>query len=132
MLLAVLASFSTGITLAQSPRQTEQSVTQLTPASVSVSRTAPNQNVISSLANLPDADMLVYINPQRIVNEVLPKVLPANDVAQMRKAFEEVKTNFNIDPTKVEYIVLAVRFKKPSGDLKFQPPEALLVTGGDI
>jgi len=132
ILLALLTSLSTGIALAQSPLQTEKNVTQLAPASISVTPTGPNQTVISSLANLPDADILVYINPQRLLNEVVPKVMPEKDVAEMRKAFEEVKTNFNIDPTKVEYIVLAVRFKKPSGDLKFQPPEALVVTSGDI
>lgn len=130
LLLAIVASLSMGIAPAQSPRQTTQNGAQLTP--VSVSTTNANQAVINALANLPDADMLVYINPQRILNEVVPKVMTAKDVADMRKAFEEVKTNFNVDPTKVEYIVLAIRFKKPTGDLKFQPPEALVVTGGDF
>jgi hypothetical protein len=50
----------------------------------------------------------------------------------MRQGFEEVKKNFGVDPTKVEYIVVAVRFKKPTGDLRFQPPEALIVAGGDF
>ncbi|HKO96915.1 MAG TPA: hypothetical protein VJU86_07985 [Pyrinomonadaceae bacterium] len=132
LLLAFIASLSMGGAVAQSPRPTNQTGAQLTPASVSLSTTNANQAVISSLANLPDADMLVYINPQRILNEVVPKVMPAKDVEEMRKDFEEVKKNFNVDPTKVEYIVLAIRFKKPTGDLKFQPPEALVVTGGDF
>jgi hypothetical protein len=130
LLLALIASLSMGIAVAQSPAN--QTAAQLTPAPVSLSTTNANQAVINSLANLPDADMLVYINPQRILNEVVPKVMSAKDVDEMKKGFEEVKKNFNVDPSKVEYIVIAIRFKKPTGDLKFQPPEALVVTGGDI
>lgn len=132
LLMPIVAALSIGIALAQAPRQKTPNGAQLTPASVSLSTTNANQAVINALATLPDADMLVYINPQRILNEVVPKVLTAKDVADMRKAFEEVKTNFNVDPTKVEFIVLAIRFKKPTGDLKFQPPEALVVSGGDF
>ena len=33
------------------------------------------QTATSSLANLPEADTLIYINPQRILNEALPKFL---------------------------------------------------------
>jgi hypothetical protein len=81
---------------------------------------------------LPEADMLIYINPQRIINEVIPKVLPAKDVEEMRKAFDDVKKNVGINPTSVDYIVLAVRFKKPTDDLNFQPPEFMLVASGDF
>lgn len=132
LLLALVASLSMGIAMAQSPRQTDQPGVQMTTAPVPLSTTNANQALISSLANLPDADMLIYINPQRILNEVVPKVMPAKDVEEMRKGFEQVKKDINVDPTKVEYIVLAIRFKKPTGDLKFQPPEALVVAGGDV
>ena len=37
-----------------------------------------------------------------------------------------------IDPTKVDYIVIAVRFKKPTADLNFQPPEFMVVASGDF
>jgi hypothetical protein len=90
------------------------------------------QGVISSLSSLPEADMLIYINPQRILNEVVPKLLPAKDVEGMRKGFEEVKKNAGFDPTKVDYIVLAVRFKKPTTDLNFQAPEFMAVASGDF
>lgn len=91
-----------------------------------------NQDVIASLGTLPEADTLIYINPQRILNEVVPKFMPPKDVEGMRKGFEEVKKNAGIDPTKVDYIVLAVRFRKPTGDLNFQPPEVLAVASGDF
>src|SRR5687767_13947373 len=95
--------------------------------SAAVNTSAPvtpaTQAVINSLSTLPEADMLVYLNPQRILNELLPKVLPAKDVEGMRKGFDEVRKNAGVDPTKVDYIVMAVRFKKPTGDLNFQAPE---------
>ena len=95
--------------------------------------TAPApQNVIASLSNLPEADVLIFINPQRILNEVVPKVMPAKDVEEMRKGFEMAKQMAGVDPTKVDYIVLAVRVKKPTGDLNFQPPEIMAVASGDF
>ncbi|HKO60237.1 MAG TPA: hypothetical protein VJV03_03680 [Pyrinomonadaceae bacterium] len=90
------------------------------------------QNVIASLSSLPEADMLFFINPQRILNEVIPRVLPAKDVEEMRKGFEMAKQMAGVDPTKVDYIVLAVRVKKPTGDLNFQPPEIMAVASGDF
>lgn len=125
VLLLTLTSF--GITQAQN----QAGNPQLAPASAPLT-TPANQNTISSLSNLPDADTLIYINPQRILNEVVPKVMPAKDVEGMLKEFEAVKKNFGVDPKAVQYIVVAVRFKKPTADLKFQPPEALIVAGGDI
>lgn len=98
----------------------------------SITTLSANQTTISSLSSLPEADMLIYINPQRIINEVIPKVLPAKDVAEMRKAFEDIRRDVGINPTSVEYIVLAVRFKKPTDDLNFQPPEFMVVASGDF
>lgn len=92
----------------------------------------PANQVVSSLASLPEADMLIYINPQRILNEVVPKLLPAKDVEEMRQAFADVKKTVGIDPTKIDHIVLAVRFKKPTDDLNFQPPEFMVVASGDF
>jgi hypothetical protein len=62
----------------------------------------------------------------------VPKVLPAKDVEEMRKAFDDVKKTVGIDPTKIDYIVLAVRFKKPTDDLNFQPPEFMVMASGDF
>jgi hypothetical protein len=92
----------------------------------------PAPQIVSSLASLPEADTIIYINPQRILNEVVPKFMPAKDVEDMRKGFDEVRKNAGIDPTKIDYIVIAVRFKKPTADLNFQPPEFLAVASGDF
>jgi hypothetical protein len=88
--------------------------------------------VITSLSTLPEADTLIYLNPPRILNEAVPKLLPAKDVEGMRKGFEDVKKNAGVDLTKIDYIVLAARFRKPTSDLQFQAPEFMLVASGDF
>ncbi|HLN99094.1 MAG TPA: hypothetical protein VK208_11585 [Pyrinomonadaceae bacterium] len=101
--------------------------------SLPVASTSPaTQAVVTSLSNLPEADTLIYINPQRILNEAVPRLLPAKDVEGMRKGFDEVKKNAGIDPGKIEYLVIAIRFRKPTADLNFQPPEFLIVSSGDF
>lgn len=90
------------------------------------------QAIVNSLSTLPDADTLVYINPQRILNELVPKFMPAKDVEEMRKGFEQAKQMAGVDPTKIDYIVIAARFRKPTDDLQFQPPEFMVVASGDF
>jgi hypothetical protein len=104
-----------------------------TPNSVSIVADATaNQGVVNSLSSLPEADTLIYINPQRILSEVIPKLMPAKDVEEMKQGFETVKNTLGIDPTKVNYIVMAIRFKKPTADLHFQPPEVMAVASGEF
>ena len=33
------------------------------------------QSAATALANLPDADVLIYVSPQRILNEAVPKFM---------------------------------------------------------
>ena len=138
LLLIVVATTPVSTSAQTALSQTGAALPQLSATnSTAVTTTVPTrspaaQGVINSLANLPEADTLIYINPQRILNEVLPKLLPAKDVEQMRKGFEDVKKNAGVDPTKVDYIVLAVRFKKPTADLHFQAPELMVVASGDF
>ena len=98
-----------------------------------VSTGSQAQNPIpSSLSNLPEADTLIYINPQRILNEAAPRLLPEKDLAEMRKAFTEVKQRAGVDPSKIDFVVIAVRFRKPTAELSFMPPEFLTVASGDF
>ncbi len=90
------------------------------------------QGVINSLSQLPEADAMMYVNPQRIINEVLPKFLTAKDLEEMHKGFEAAKTQAGIDPARVEYLIIAIRFKKPTADLNFQAPEFMMVSSGDF
>jgi hypothetical protein len=127
---SVLVGLMAGATV---QAQTPVAITVATNANVStVVPSTPAAQIVSSLASLPEADTLIYINPQRILNEVVPKFMPAKDVEGMRKGFEEVRKNAGIDPTKIDYIVIAVRFKKPTADLNFQPPEFMAIASGDF
>lgn len=117
--LLLLASFS-GTALGQ------EALTETTKPA------AAAQNIIGSLSSLPEADSLIYINPQRIWREAVPKFLSEKDIAGMRNAFEDVKKNVGVDPANVEYLVVAIRFRKPSAELNFTPPEFISVTGGDF
>lgn len=93
---------------------------------------AANQAILSALATLPEADTLIYLSPQRILNEAAPKLMSEKDLAGMRQAFAEIKQNAGIDPAQIEYFVIAVRFRKPAPDLSFNPPEIMAITGGDF
>ncbi|HEY6120471.1 MAG TPA: hypothetical protein VIV66_10950 [Pyrinomonadaceae bacterium] len=86
----------------------------------------------SVLSALPDADTLIYINPQRILNDAAPKVLSEGDVAKMRQQFGDLKRTVGVDPSQIEFVVMAVRFHRPSADLTFQAPEFLIVSSGDF
>ena len=90
------------------------------------------QAVINSLSTLPEADLLIYVNPQRILNEAVPKFLPEKDLEGMRKGFEDMKKMAGVDPTKLDYLIIAVRFRKPTADLNFQAPEFMVVSSGDF
>ena len=136
LVVVLFVTLAAGLTArAQNPvAQTGSSNPQLAATNPARITTNPfaNQTVAGALASLPEADMLIYINPQRILNEVVPKLLSAKDVEEMRKGFDEVKKNVGVDPTRVDYIVLAVRFKKPTDDLNFQPPEFMMLASGDF
>lgn len=90
------------------------------------------QGISSLLMSLPEADTLVYVNPRRILNEVAPRVMAAPDVAKMRMLFEDLKMGVGVHPANIDYIVIALRFHKPTADLSFVPPEVLAVISGDF
>lgn len=93
---------------------------------------AAMQSAATALASLPDADVLIYVSPQRILNDALPKFMPATELAKMRASFADLKKSAGIDPTTVEYLVIAARFHKPAGDLSFVGPDVMAVAGGDF
>ena len=132
VLLVVLATFVTARTQ-NVQAQPGASSPHLAAGNPSSNTNTPTlTQVQASLASLPEADLLLYVNTPRIINEVLPKLLPAKDIDEMRKAFEDVKKQVGVDPTRVEYVVVAVRFKKPTADLSFQPPEFMVMASGDF
>jgi len=90
------------------------------------------QVIPAPLTNLPEADVLIYISPQRTLNDFIPKVMPAKEVAEMQTAFADMKKAVGVDPATVEYIVIALRFHRPAADLSFVPPDVMAVVGGDF
>jgi len=54
------------------------------------------------------------------------------DATKMRDAFSELQKGLGIDPAKLDYLVMAVRFNKPTGDLNFVAPDILTVFSGDF
>jgi hypothetical protein len=96
------------------------------------SSTARNQAVASLLSSLPDADTLIYFNPHRIFSEAAPKVVAEAELSQLRQQFTELKQFIGIDPSQLDVLVMAVRFRKPTGELNFHSPEFLIVTSGDF
>ncbi len=96
------------------------------------SNSALSQTVPAALAALPEADTLIFINSRRILNEAAPRLMPENDLANMRKTFADIKAFAGADPSSVDYIVVAVRFRKPTAELSFMPPEFMAVASGDF
>jgi hypothetical protein len=88
-------------------------------AVLSITTVAAAQNNAAALANLPEADAIIYVSPQRILNEAAPRVLPAADLTKMRDTFAELKKSAGIDPSSIEYLIIAVRFNKAQRDLSF-------------
>ena len=90
------------------------------------------QNPQAALATLPEADALIYVSPQRILNEAAPRVMDPAELTKMRAAFADIKKSTGVDPSSIEYLVLAVRFHKPAADLSFVAPDIMAVVGGDF
>lgn len=93
---------------------------------------ASSQNVTAALGSLPEADTLIYINPRRILNDAAPKVVAPAELVKMRAVFDDLKKGLGIDPSSLDYVVVAMRFHKPSGELSFVPPEVIAVASGDF
>jgi len=101
-------------------------------AVLSLTSVAVAQNNAAALASLPEADAVIYVSPQRILNEAAPRVMTPADLSGMRNAFADMKKSAGIDPSTIEYLVIAVRFNKPATDLNFVAPDVMAVVGGDF
>jgi hypothetical protein len=58
--------------------------------------------------------------------------MPATEITKMRSAFGDMKKAVGVDPSTIEYLVIALRFHKPAGDLSFVAPDIMAVAGGDF
>lgn len=90
------------------------------------------QSLPASLSALPEADAVIYVSPQRILNEAAPRVMDPVEIAKMRSSFAEMKKTAGVDPSTIDYLVIAVRFHKPANDLSFVAPDVMAVVSGDF
>ena len=101
-------------------------------ALLSITIPALAQNPHAALSTLPEADTLIYISPQRILNEAAPRLMSPADLTEMRSTFADLKKSVGIDPSSIEYVVVAMRVNKPATDLSFVAPDLMVVVGGDF
>jgi len=74
---------------------------------------ASAQNAVDArraLASFPDSQAVLFVNARRIVNEMLPRVMPP---AEYRKMLAEAQKG-GFDPRGLEYAVVGVRFAEPA------------------
>lgn len=84
----------------------------------------------ADLSNLPDADLVVMLNPSRIVSEAMPKLLPAKDNQQLQDGLGQLKQMLAVDVKQMQYIAIALRMKKPGADMIPMPDVLLVIKGG--
>ncbi len=131
-LVVVVAPFGGPGAFAQTPEPASIVSTAGPSNAATIARPASPTLPALTLANLPEADTLIYINTKRILNEAVPHFLPAPEVASMRQQFADMKQLVGLDPAQVDYLVFAVRFRKPTAEPNFVPPEFMLVASGDF
>ena len=107
------------------------SINAQTPA-IQAHATTATQGASNLLASLPEADVIIYTSPQKILNEAAPRVVSADELAKLRASFADLKRSVGIDPSSIDFIAIALRFHKPAADLSFVPPDVMLVTSGDF
>ena len=64
----------------------------------------------AALASFPDSQAVLFVNARRIVNDVLPRVLPP---AEYRKMLAQAQKG-GFDPRELEYAAVGVRFAEPA------------------
>jgi hypothetical protein len=90
------------------------------------------QTNIDSLSTLPESEMLMFLNAPRIVNEAIPRLLPEKESREFRNGLDEAKAFTGIDFRNMEFMVIAMRFNKPSGGMVFPLPETMFAMRGDF
>lgn len=93
---------------------------------------ADAQANIDSLSTLPDSEVLVFLNAPRIVNEAIPRLLPAKENQDFAKGLDQLKAFTGVDLHNMEFVVLAMRFNKPANGMLYPLPEAMLAMRGDF
>lgn len=85
------------------------------------------QGAREALAAFPDSQAVVYVDARRVLNEALPKVVPAE---VLDKLFSDVKQKSGFDLRSVQFVGVGVRYKEPFSPTT--PPDVVGVVKGDI
>lgn len=85
-----------------------------------------------SLVTLPDSDVVIYLNASRILNDAMPRLVPEKELQKIRDGMDQMKAFTNVDLRNMEFLVLALRFNKPSNGMMFPSPEAMFTVRGDF
>ena len=80
----------------------------------------------SALAALPDSQAVLFINARRIINEMLPRVMPAAEYQKMLTQAQQV----GFDPRGLEYAAVGVRLADPPPPSGL--PEFVIVVKGNF
>lgn len=78
-----------------------------------------------ALASFPDSQAVLYINARRIVNELLPRVMPPAEYQKMVASAQKV----GLDVRDLDYAAVAVRFAQPA-PANGLPEFVVVVRGG--
>src|SRR2546423_13797889 len=79
-----------------------------------------------ALASFPDSQAVLFINAHRIVNEMLPRVMPAVEYQKMLAQAQKV----GFDARGLEYVAVGARFAEPAPPSGL--PEFVVVIHGDF
>ncbi len=80
----------------------------------------------SALSSLPDSQAVLFVNARRIVNEVLPRLMPAADYQKMLAEAQKV----GFDARGIEYIAVGARLADPPPANNL--PEFVVVVRGNF
>ena len=67
---------------------------------------APPVDARRALSSLPDSHAVLYVNARRVINDVLPKLMPPAEYQKMLTQAQQV----GFDPRGVEYVAVGARF----------------------
>jgi hypothetical protein len=99
-------------------------------AAVVLCASAFAQTSSSAFSNLPESDAIAYFNMRRILSDVLPRVLPEKQLAEMKAGIDKLKQSVGVDLYNIDNAVLTMRVgKSASGSMA---PEFLFIVRGSF
>ena len=70
---------------------------------------APAADARQALSSLPDSQAVLYVNARRIINEVMPRLMPAADYQKMLAEGQKV----GFDVREIDYVAVGARLADP-------------------